>query len=118
MAESTPFAVLVTEQCVKFLGEVDMTTAPSLIEAIVDAPHKELDLSEVTFMDSSGLHALIRMRREQNSLRICAVSRPVQRLFELAGVTDILLDARFDSTKQVATNEVDSYLPAAPPTEK
>jgi anti-sigma B factor antagonist len=50
-------------------GEIDLTTAPALIDAIESdlgptAPTcVVIDLSEVRFLDSSGLNALVRLQR-------------------------------------------------------
>ena len=49
-------------------GEIDMSTAPKLREAALNALHQygpnlHLDLSRVEFMDSTGLEVLIATRR-------------------------------------------------------
>ncbi|MEO5837994.1 MAG: STAS domain-containing protein [Acidimicrobiales bacterium] len=80
-----------TERGVKVSGDVDLSTSSSMIAAVLTAPVAELDLSEVTFMDSSGLHALIRLSTERAGLHIVAVSSPVQRLFELSRMTEHLM---------------------------
>ena len=53
---------------VTVLGEIDMTTAPELADALAAATPSVrrvvVDLSNVTFLDSSGLSALVRSRRE------------------------------------------------------
>jgi anti-sigma B factor antagonist len=50
------------------IGEVDMTTAPELAKALDAVPDTArlvvVDLGGVTFLDSSGLNALVRGRRE------------------------------------------------------
>ena len=81
-------------------GELDMATAPALehhlepfandgVSAIL------LDLRELTFIDSSGLHALVRAseRARVNGHRLILIgTRPsARRLFELTG-TEHLLD--------------------------
>ena len=53
---------------VRVQGEVDLYTAPQLWEAldiaIAGAPHElVIDLSEVTFLDSSGLSMLVRAHK-------------------------------------------------------
>jgi anti-anti-sigma factor len=79
-------------------GEIDLAVAPGLKDsgqelAVAVAPGRlEIDLADVTFIDSSGLGALISLR---NSARQCGahlvlvrLSPAVERFFELAGVRD------------------------------
>ena len=79
-------------------GEVDLSVAPSLRDSGMEmarlvAPGRlEIDLGDVTFIDSSGLGALISLR---NAARQCGaklvlvrVSQAVARFLELAGVRD------------------------------
>jgi anti-anti-sigma factor len=79
-------------------GEIDLAVAPDLrdagaklAKAVAPGP-LEIDLGDVTFIDSSGLGALISVR---NAARDCGthlvlirVSPTVARFFELAGVHD------------------------------
>ena len=51
-----------------------------------------LDLSEVTFIDSIGLRELLRLRQRVPMLRIVAVNTRIQRLFEITGTAELLLD--------------------------
>ena len=79
-------------------GEVDLSVAPSFRDAGAElarsvAPGRlEVDLGDVTFIDSSGLGALISLRNEARqcgaSLVLVRVSPVVARFFELAGVQD------------------------------
>jgi len=78
------------------VGEIDISTAPALsaeIEAALASGALELwiDLTRTTFMDSSGLHALLTANRRLYELnRRLAVISPagcVRRLFDLAGVS-------------------------------
>ena len=76
-------------------GEVDLATVATLraaIDGAVDAGARDLwiDLSETDFMDSTGLHALIEVRRRMHELRrrlaiICPEGK-IRRLFAIAGV--------------------------------
>jgi anti-anti-sigma factor len=79
-------------------GELDLATAPQLEELLrreLDAVGLVvLDLSGVSFMDSSGLHAIITMIRAANEdgtrLRIAGSMLPqVQRLVEITGLQDV-----------------------------
>ena len=79
-------------------GEIDLAVAPDLQErgaelAKAVAPGElEVDLADVTFIDSSGLGALISLRNTARTcganLRLVRLSSAVQRFFELAGVQD------------------------------
>jgi anti-sigma B factor antagonist len=80
-------------------GELDLATAPQLEELLrrqLDASGDvTLDLSRVTFMDSSGLQAIIAILRGANTngtrLRIAGSMMPqIQRLIEITGLQDIL----------------------------
>ena len=79
----------------RVVGEIDMSTVPTFEKALssaLDAKHERLmiDLSEVNFMDSSGLNALVRARNAMEDtgveLVISGVSDQVQRLFEVSGL--------------------------------
>ena len=89
-SESAPHLILA--------GEVDLSVAPGLRDSGIEmarsvAPGRlEIDLGDVTFIDSRGLGALISVR---NAARQCGanlvlvrVSPVVARFFELAGVQD------------------------------
>lgn len=72
-------------------GQLDMTTAGALDEALVRAADSggpvELDLGGVDFIDGSGLSVLMeaesRARRASSELTIMTASRNVRRLIEL-----------------------------------
>ena len=82
-------------------GEVDPATAPVLVDALLDAEQLDgagivVDLADVTFMDASGLSALVavreRLRRDgRGPMTVQAASAPVHRLFELTGLGDLLV---------------------------
>ncbi|MFJ9770329.1 STAS domain-containing protein [Kitasatospora sp. NPDC101157] len=84
----------VTPFVVTACGEIDLDTAPRLHRELSRAltEHREvvLDLSEVTFMDCSGLGVLVRARnqadRSGRSLVLRGVGRPVARLLKLTGL--------------------------------
>jgi anti-sigma B factor antagonist len=52
------------------VGELDLTVAPKLVEQVGSVfetvTDVTLDLSELRFMDSSGIHALIQIARKRN----------------------------------------------------
>lgn len=80
-------------------GEIDIATAPTLeaaLNAALDDGSERIavDLSEVTFMDSTGLRSLIstqrRLEERGGSLAIVAPGGPARRLLEIAGVAGTL----------------------------
>lgn len=88
------FGVREREGVVRVRGELDVATAPSL-EKLLLRPREagevvHLDLSDLGFMDSTGLRVLLRAQQAAErggwEVLLVAVSPPVQRLFELSGV--------------------------------
>jgi anti-sigma B factor antagonist len=79
-------------------GELDMLSAPDLDDTLADASRGAVavivDLSQLTFMDSSGLHALLtaRARLAESDCRLVLLrgGDQVQRLFELTGLDGVL----------------------------
>ncbi len=73
-------------------GEIDITSAPSLAEALVQATHGTVivDLADVTFFDASGACALLAARRniERRGGRFMVkdTSRGVRRVLHVAGI--------------------------------
>lgn len=91
-------------------GEVDMDDVDGLRHDLAAALHSsrdglDVDLSAVTFCDSSGLHILLdldRLAREGGkSLALTALSRPVARLIRMSGA-DRLLTIRNQPTPEAA----------------
>jgi anti-anti-sigma factor len=78
---------------IHIVGDLDMASAPHLRAALAgcDGQAVAVDLAGVTFIDSSGIHALERARREHRNLRIENPTDAVRRVFEIAGVTALLL---------------------------
>jgi anti-sigma B factor antagonist len=90
-------------------GEVDIHTTPELSAALDDAVRDSrgafvLDLSEVEFLDSTGVAALVRTRavlgREDRRLGVVCPAGPARRMLELAGIADLL--ELFQSRAQAA----------------
>ncbi|MFI5987748.1 STAS domain-containing protein [Streptomyces sp. NPDC051555] len=80
-------------------GEIDMDDAHGLREDLVAALTSsraglDLDLSGVTFCDSSGLHVLLDLHKlateSGKSFVLTAVSRPVAHLLQLTGIQQTL----------------------------
>jgi anti-anti-sigma factor len=81
-------------------GEVDVSALPAFTAALDDAIRESegafvIDLCDVEFLDSSGLSALLRARamlaRDDRSLAVVCPPGPVRRLFDLAGIADLLV---------------------------
>jgi anti-sigma B factor antagonist len=79
-------------------GEIDLATAEPFeeqaSEAVMDAPGSSvlLDFSGVTFMDSAGLRALIRvMELRSGKSLIVQPSRPVFKVLQLVALADGVL---------------------------
>ena len=75
------------------LGECDLSNAPEIaawLETFDGAP-LDLDLSGVTFLDSSGLHVLLKARQRNPGVRIGTASPIVLRLLEVTGTTKFLM---------------------------
>jgi anti-anti-sigma factor len=77
------------------IGELDLATAPQL-ECAFDAAFRDddadmivVDLTELSFMDSTGIQLLIRMHgacADVDRLRVINGSRAVARILDLTGV--------------------------------
>ena len=84
-------------------GDLDLASAQALIEAAekiaATAPEGplRLDLAGVTFMDSTGLGALIKVRNAAldrgSELEIVGRSKAAERAFTLAGLDDVFGEA-------------------------
>jgi anti-anti-sigma factor len=90
-------------------GELDINGAP-VLEATLDAAIRDsagafiVDLTELDFIDSTGLHVLLRARgllgREDRALAVICPHGPVRRVFELSGQSDLF--ALFASREEAA----------------
>jgi anti-anti-sigma factor len=81
---------------VKLLGSIDIAAERPFLDDMdslftCDDLPVEFDLSGVDFMDSTGVRTLLVLRnRYHGRVLLGALSPPVQRLFEIAGVLGIL----------------------------
>ncbi|PEJ72078.1 STAS domain-containing protein [Bacillus wiedmannii] len=80
-------------------GELDAHYAPVLkkqLDTILEQGHSHivLDVSRVTYMDSTGLGVcmglLKKVHKQDGFLEVTGVSSRIQRLFDLTGFTEIL----------------------------
>lgn len=76
-------------------GEIDLHSAPDLRNELhrlteSKAPRLVVDLTEVTFIDSTGIGVLVgglrRAREKGGSLAFCAAQPRVRRVFEITGL--------------------------------
>lgn len=97
---------------IRLSGELDVSSTAG-VRAVVDAlvidearVHLVVDLTEVTFMDSSGLGALVRAQRRCRGLRgsfaVVCPDGPVLRVITLTGLLRVL---RVFDTLDAATSE-------------
>lgn len=80
-------------------GELDLATAPAVRDELVaaeatDADRIVLDLSALTFIDSTGLRTIVqgcaRSKADGDRLRLLRGPTQVQRIFEITATTDML----------------------------
>ena len=89
------------------VGELDAYSAPGLRESmalLISVPKLVVDLSEVPFIDSAGLMALVsgirRVRDGGGRIVVCSAQRHVQRLLDVVG---------FGTVVNVARNRDEAY---------
>jgi anti-sigma B factor antagonist len=79
---------------VVLVGEIDAATAPKLQQCLEhDARVRVLDMTQVTFMDSSGLKVIVianRARDASDRITLRAPSRAVRRVVDVAGMAEWL----------------------------
>ena len=84
---------------VEVIGEVDLDTAPQLGEQALAAlrdvsSHLVVDLSQVGFMDSTGLKVLLSTQRRaalaSGTFALVGATRPVRRILALTGLDQAL----------------------------
>jgi len=84
---------------IRVAGEVDLTTAPELRAKLAELPAAGgtvvIDMSEVTFLDSTGLSVLVASWKrfgeadEHRNFRL-VVNRPaIQRVLDVTGLTQV-----------------------------
>ncbi|QDQ09313.1 STAS domain-containing protein [Streptomyces spectabilis] len=85
---------------VRVHGDLDIASAPSLRAALAPLLHRrvELDLTDVAFIDSSGINALTAHHRHcglaGGRITVIESSRSVQRVLHITGVDAILTHPR------------------------
>jgi anti-sigma B factor antagonist len=73
-------------------GEIDMATVGGLRDALARAREAPvwIDLTDVDFMDSTGLTALVAAHQEIELTVICPDGGPVYRAIEVSGLDEVL----------------------------
>jgi anti-anti-sigma factor len=80
-------------------GEVELATAPVLTTALEEGIRRSsgpfvIDLVAVDFLDSSGIHCLVRARallgRDDRALALVCPPNNVRRVLELAGIDELV----------------------------
>jgi len=77
---------------VSLKGDVDLEASPKVREALLDCVGVKrgvlVDMSEVTYIDSSGVASLVEAfqtaKKSDTSFGLCGVSQPAMRVLELA----------------------------------
>ena len=92
------FTVDLCDGCFYVSGEL-VGRAPLMTEQLAwyaaeNRSPVQLDLSEVTYMDSSGLRQLLALRQSLPTMRFVAMSATIQRKLEMTGTADLLVDRR------------------------
>ena len=81
-------------------GEIDTFTAPVLREELdlirmVEGQSIEINLSKVTYMDSTGLGIFVafykKATREKVALKLVGLTNRLVRLFEITGLKDLMI---------------------------
>ena len=79
-------------------GEVDVSTAPELRERLLQLAERGgttavVDLSEVSFVDSTALGVLVsgvkRLRSSGGDLHLVVTQPHISKVFEITGLTDV-----------------------------
>ncbi|MGH9297334.1 MAG: STAS domain-containing protein [Acidimicrobiales bacterium] len=79
-------------------GEIDVSTAPELRDRLLEVSQKGqntvvVDLTEVTFLDSTALGVLVsglkRFRAADGDLRLVVAGRSVSKVLEITGLNEV-----------------------------
>ena len=80
---------------VSFRGELDLSTATGLVDWLVEISGSKIviDLSDLTFMDSSGIPVFVQAKNELGDSVVLTRPQPnVKRLFEITGLFDLFTE--------------------------
>ena len=113
---------LVNRKGLRLAGELDLATAPGLTEALLDFASSEgevhLDLSEVSFLDSSGLRVILALARSRadngSSVILLDPSVAVVRIFQIMGIDEHpVVEIRHPGAEPVTPSELSESAVAA-----
>lgn len=99
-------------RCFKIVGEIDAFTAPMLRERLASAEkvkemQAELDLSEVGYMDSTGLGVFVgfykTVKANGGHVKITGANKRLKRLFEITGLDEVMDIVMEESRDEDAT---------------
>jgi anti-anti-sigma factor len=101
MSEPVAFEGFIAHQdgCVVVVvrGEIDLACSPALQavidEALAASPHVVFDMADVTFLDSTGLRAMVLAAKQVDGTGSITIRNPpriVSRVLRLSGLTEIL----------------------------
>ena len=80
---------------VSFRGELDLSTAAGLVDWLLEISNSKIviDLSELTFMDSSGIAVFVQAKNELGDSVVLTRPQPnVRRVFEITGLSDLFTE--------------------------
>ena len=86
-------------QVVAVVGELDVFTAPkleALLQELVASGHVHLvvDLTEVSFLDSTGLGVMVKalkwVREKDGSLQVVAADERIVKVFKITGLDSVM----------------------------
>jgi anti-anti-sigma factor len=92
------FACIVEGGCVRVSGEIDINTAPTFQKALLECARDSgrmpvVDMTGVTYFDSSGIQALIEASKsgpeEEGKISILGAGPNVLRIMHLVGLADM-----------------------------
>jgi anti-anti-sigma factor len=83
-------------------GDMDLASAPVLHKAVAKLGRNAiaLDLTGVAFIDSTGLHLLLDLRRAHGRLHLVGSSAAVDRLLAVTGTRDFLFGSDAEGAEQ------------------
>jgi anti-anti-sigma factor len=103
VTDHLPFGLVVTHEgdavVMAVAGEIDIATAPALAQALAElsatgaSPHDGpviVDLSEVTFMDSTGVNSLVKAKRDGIDVQLRSPGPLAARVIELTGLDRVV----------------------------
>jgi anti-sigma B factor antagonist len=96
-------------------GEIDLSAKEQIHDALATARQGSadviVDLSQVTFMDSTGINALVRAHREAPAGRfhVVGATRRIRRVFDVTGLAPVLLNGSLRLTWQQVTHHVSGW---------